>query len=585
MKVFVNNFKGHAPKIPTRNLPTNFAEYAENVDVSTGDIRLAQHRLPNISAGSTSYNSFFKWTFNNKDYWHFSPSDHVSGIEVPILDNSGSRSHLYYLEDGGTLYVVEGNDLPTTPTTSSISNQKVVAGLSKPTRPRLGIGGTPTGDSVTSVSYVVCFGRAWANGILDIGPASDPAFVVGSANDTTIDVRPGQTVTVAGFSGANAGGREACNTVLLFRSVTTSWGSSTYQLVANQLIDTTSAPPTREFTIIDNMGSPQGITLPEHSNTALPTGASGFISLNNGLYCAYKGSTLYVSNLNRPYAFPQEYTVTIQDKIVGVGAYGNTAVLLTDSAPVLVTISDPTNPVVRPMQDPMPCMSKRSIVSTSKGVMYASDRGIILLSSSAPQNVTQNIYDAVAWKALNPNNMICNFMGNSLYMFHADMTYYELMNFDEYSFNSLYATLTDSGTVRHMPNLSGGCRATFWDKETSSLFVASMSSPGTLQRYSVAPTGTYDSSGTWTSKVFVSAQGDWCPAAIKISSTSALTTKVMLKGITIFNGSVPANKPYRLPAGYTGDELQFSLTIPSGAAVHSVTIASSMTELLEGEVK
>ena len=91
MKIFVNNFKGMAPKIPTRMKQDNFADLALNTDTSTGDITYDPHfggtyTLP--SQVPSDAKSFFKWTFRDNDYWWGSSTyDKVGAVFISVPDS------------------------------------------------------------------------------------------------------------------------------------------------------------------------------------------------------------------------------------------------------------------------------------------------------------------------------------------------------------------------------------------------------------------------------------------------------------------------------------------------------------------
>lgn len=585
MKLYVNNFKGFAPKVPSRNKPTNFADMATNVDLSTGDITCWDHlgtTMTSLPSGVPSgAKCFFKWRFKGTDYWWGSTTyDRVNMSAISIPDSTSGREQLYWLADGGNLMVCEGQDL-IDKNLKTIAARSILAGIDKP-KPiiQLEVTGTPiTGSQPTAYTYVVCFARAWADGIADIGPASEPAHEK-ITTSMSVTRYPGQNVQVTNITGMNASGYNT-NRAYIYRSVVSSSGLASFEY-AGEASFAVETPPSTVVSFTDVFNA-YGLPLTSLSNNALPQGAHSFISLNNGLYCAAKDSTVYVSNLNRPYAFPQEYSVTISDEIVALGSFGNTVVALTTNAPVLITISDPNNPIVRPMQDPLPCVSKWSVVSTSKGVMYASTTGVMLLSTDAPKNITQQLYDTAQWSDQDPSDHYYTFFGNTLYMFHKNMSGYETLSFDEFAYSTLYNQLSSSGLIYHndLPYYMG---AGWWDSDTQTYYVKP-STYNRLYQFKMFPQKLQTETCTWRSKIFVSAVGAWRPAVIKINQESTCTCQVYLDGVQIFNQNISGRTPVKLPAGYTGTELYFVLTIPSNYdtnVIHSVTIAPSLVECVEG---
>ena len=581
MKIFVNNFKGMAPKIPTRMKQDNFADLALNTDTSTGDITYDPHfggtyTLP--SQVPSDAKSFFKWTFRDNDYWWGSSThDKVGAVFISIPDSDTGRQQCYYLPDGDTMRVCEGADLLTQ--VGTIAGDSVVAGIPQPEGMTMSVTGTAQPNTVpSSHSYVITFSREWAGTVRDEGPAS--ANVLTPAGSAVVDVYPGQSVVISNISNMNAFGNDGTRMIRVYRSETTSSGVARYYLAATQTY-AENTPPTSKFTITDNMVY-KGEALGEMNNFAIPGGAHSFIALSNGYYAAAKDNTIYISTYNRPFAFPRKYSVVLNETIVGLGSFGNTIVACTKSEPVLITVSDPANPIVKAMQDPLPCLSKHTIVSTSQGVMYACPAGVVLINSDIPKIITSQVFSGLNWKELNPADMRFAYIGKILYIFNKYSSYSYSFDFTEYSYNSLYNQLTSPGLTKH-DNLSGYTINTWWDPDTRNLYIKNPTS-STVSIYTTDFSRSFPIAWTWKSHTFVSAKGAWRPVVAKINQDGTTTLTIWLDGKQIFSKPISGTKLVKLPAGYTGTELQFQLycseQIPK--PVHSVTIASSMVECLEG---
>ena len=583
MKIYVNNFKGMAPKIPSRLKHDNFADFTSNTDTSTGDILPFAHYDGTFSLPSqvpSAAKCFFKWRFKDKDYWWGSTQyDRVNAVFISIPDVSTDRQQCYWMPDGDTMHVCEGADMLTQ--VGTIQGDSVIAGIPQPQGMTMEVTGSPQAGTIpTSHSYVITFARNWADGIVDEGPAS--ANVTTSTGASVVDVYPGQSVVIKDISGMNAFGNDGTQQIRVYRSETTSTGTARYYLAATAIYPE-ATPPSTKYTIIDNMLT-TGPALTDMNNYAIPGGAHSFIALANGYYAAAKDSTIYVSNYNRPYAYPRKYSVTISESVVGLGSFGNTIVACTNSEPVLITVSDPANPIVKAMQDPLPCLSKHSIVSTSQGVMYACPTGVALISSDTPKIITSQLFSERDWDKLNPADMQFAYIGKTLYIFSRSSTQIlYTLDFSEYAYNSLYNQLTSPGLTNHTtsnPNVVN----TWWDPNARRLYVKYTNS-SSVSVYTTDVTSTKPGMWSWTSRTFVSAQGAWRPVAAKVNQEGNCTLTVYLDGKTIFSKLITGSKVVKLPAGYTGTELQFKLDMAASSAdntVHSVTIASSMVECLEG---
>ena len=67
----------------------------------------------------------------------------------------------------------------------------------------------------------------------------------------------------------------------------------------------------------------------------IPDDAQGLIKTDNGIYACFRGNELLVSELFIPYAFPESYRLTVEDRIVALGHVDSTIVILTTGRPYL----------------------------------------------------------------------------------------------------------------------------------------------------------------------------------------------------------------------------------------------------------
>ena len=73
----------------------------------------------------------------------------------------------------------------------------------------------------------------------------------------------------------------------------------------------------------------------------IPDNARGLIKTDNGIYAAFRGNELLISEPFTPYAFPASYRLTVEDSIVALAHVDNTIVVLTTGRPYLAQGSVP----------------------------------------------------------------------------------------------------------------------------------------------------------------------------------------------------------------------------------------------------
>ena len=353
-------------------------------------------------------------------------------------------------------------------------------------------------------------------------------------------------------------------------------------------------------------------------------GLKGLVSLQNGLFAAYKDSTVYVSDWNAPHAWPYEHTVTIDYPIVGLGSFGNTIVVCTEAAPVLIVVQDPTNPTTKAIQENCPCVSADSIVDTRNGVIFASQNGLVLINSTSPTFITEKLLTRDEWLPLHPESLKGAFLNNTYYGFFTNPTDTAagfIFDLDSYTYSTVYNSIVSSGMVY----TTQPAKVVYNDIEQSQLYVCYPLENGTQYSLcSFASDSRINKSFRWRSKVNVSPQGLFNLSAARVMMASqssqkenehiwegkltgsSLAARVMdgepingwcktneleLADTTVFNyyvdgelkysREVKDSKPFRLPSGFRGETIE--VEIKSNAYIHSITLASSMGELVEGE--
>jgi len=128
-----------------------------------------------------------------------------------------------------------------------------------------------------------------------------------------------------------------------------------------------------------------------------PPALEGFTVMPDGFLVGWLGRDIYFSEPYRPHAWPASYVVSVEHPVVGIGSYGQTAIIATKSHPVALTGTTPATVAMTKTQVVEPCMSQGSIVSASEGVYYASPNGLMLCNDDGIVNITQSIISKHDW--------------------------------------------------------------------------------------------------------------------------------------------------------------------------------------------
>jgi hypothetical protein len=636
MKLTFQQFSGIAPRIAPRLLPATLAQEALDVKLWSGELR-PHYADTIIKYIPSTTQSIYRYKWKNKKYNWLGWAKSVNVVKGPVYDDENNRIYLM-VNDGTGFLVTDSSLLENRDYINGLESKAYAVAIPEPGQSDIWVsGGTGSGD-IESRSYVYCYVRQWSDGTIDVGKSSGPLKNSSDRSRYTVDVRPGQVVDmsivdpIVHANGIGAG----INKIYIYRSEVTSAGQALYSYVDQFDVNTNRVTNNPAAVWVSNgsyykysdskPNTSLGEACPSIYWDAPVTGLKGLVSLQNGLFAAYKDSTIYVSDWNAPHAWPYEHTVTIDYPIVGLGSFGNTIVVCTEAAPVLITVTDPTKPTTRAIQENCPCVSAGSIVSTRNGVIFASTNGLVLINSASPTFITEKIITQDEWLPLHPESLQAAFLNNTYYGFFTNPTEKAagfLFDLDSYTYSTVYNSIVSSGMVY----TSQPTKIVYNDVEQSQLYVCYPLENKT--QYSLNSFGTdsrINKSFRWRSKVNVSPQGLFTLSCAQVNFTklsslkpeppvwegrlagSALgmvyvnkqpvngwckTNTIELYDKTVFNYYVDGklrftknivdSKPFRLPSGFRGETVEIELK--SNSHVHSVILASSMGELVEGEQK
>lgn len=257
---------------------------------------------------------------------------------------------------------------------------------------------TPITDSgiQRSTAYVYTYVQMLAGGVIQYESAPSPASEV-------IDVLDGDGVTLTGFALPDLEGLTVTH-IRLYRTVS-GLESSEFRLVVEIPVEELEAA---DWQYTDALHDKDVSTEVLQTSTwdPIPDNARGLIKTDNGIYAAFRGNELLISEPFIPYAFPASYRLTVEDSIVALAHVDNTIVVLTTGRPYLAQGSVPESLALTHLPIEQACVSARSVATLPGGVLYASPDGLMLFSSNQQTLATDQTYSREQWQALGPERLM-----------------------------------------------------------------------------------------------------------------------------------------------------------------------------------
>lgn len=534
----IKGFGGMKPIVNPILLESGEAQLAQNVKLISGAIAALRGTTTLKATTSPTPQTIYRYgtSATETNYWLEFPGD-VDVIRSPIAADQWDR--LYWTDGVAPRYspnnlIVSGASYP---------GASYLLGVPKPgTAPSITASTPPTEAANTeSRSYVFTYVSAYG----EEGPPSDASTVVSVNNTASV------TVSIAGSPGGNR------NLTLkrIYRSSTVGYKAS-FQFVAEVPIATTSYVDTKSQADLGEVLGTEDWVEP-------PAGLRGLRMMANGVAVGFVGNTVYLSEPYLPHAWPHEYPVDAD--IVGLGTFGQTIVVLTKTFPYMIQGVDPAAMSTTKMELRQACASKRSIVETGEGVMYASPDGLVSIGGGGVQLITQNILSKDQWQAYKPDSIQAYLQNGRWHGFYNTGSVRGLLVFD-FTGQGAYMTVSDFGAS------GSAVTAGFQDASTDTLYLARGSD---IVRFDAGSALTY----LWRSKVFRSPQHVNFSVAQVRASAYPLTLRVYADGALKLTKSVASGDHFRLPSGFKA--LDWYVEIEGTSDVTEFYMATSVAELMQ----
>jgi hypothetical protein len=585
-------FGGIIPRISDRGLPDNAAQFALNAKLTSGELRAWNRLLEKATLPIADAVTVFHYTHLGADrYLAFNNRTHV--VKAPLINETLGR--LYWTNNAG----------PQVNTTTRIEAAQAAFKLGVPPP-----GGTftvvPTGGTVATAQTRVYL-AALESSFGEIGGPTTPVTASGNS-DGTWTINGLNALTIDALYTANI------THLRLYRTITSATGVD-YRLVNRWTI------AGRPAAYVDNITDPvlASNELYESLNADLPPDAlRGLVAVAGGFMAGYSGRTVRMSIPYFPHAWPEDYSFAVEDDIVGLGTFGNTVVVCTKGRPYLLVGPSPDGMFLQKMEGVQPCLSERSIVSTSAGVMFATTDGLVLVDGSTNRGgiVSRNWVTKDEWMAqFSPATQMASVYQDRYFAFYSNQLGFAV-GFDDpiTGYTELQTTNVQSVDLDPLTGqtlVTIGSKVYEWDSDTTGVLTYVWRSKPFLQvkplNFGVIQVrGTFvgDSadipvppatgiSGFSLNKAAIN--GDFTAANIggSINGPPAwqalsldpappavgptVLVRIYVDDILQWTGQVGNEDPVRLPSGFKGTKWEIELQ--GGIPLYSVTLADTAKSL------
>lgn len=468
---------------------------------------------------------------------------------------------------------------------------------------------TTSGDRVMSLSYDTSenseyvadrsYVYTFVNAIGEEGPPSEPSSI--------ISVAPNQDAILSGMDESQpSGGYTPITRKRIYRTVTSSVGTE-YQLVAE--IDLAARPHNSAVAylagevvtasgnkyicisaaaigtaisaanwVLLSTGQFRDFFTDAEVSEVIPSstwappvsGIRGIAAMPGSFLAAFKGQTVYFSEVNQASSWPLEYAVTIEDDIVGLAVSTNTLVVLTNRYPYLITAQAPDQASVSKLSAPQSCVSECSITENGGAVIYASPDGICLISGAAVVVISENAFSKEQWESYRTSSGSIDDT-RTLTFVYDDYIYVATVNkvFRFRSGDQQTAIIEKSGSVY----------GTYDDRDSDEMYLIKAGTPTTSRSAYLLMRDSSVAALAWTSKIFqFPLPIKFCVARVT-ASAYPITLRIYTNESLASTISVTSAAAFRLPKIDRNKVWSFSLSSSASTSIYEVVLAGGFIEL------
>lgn len=288
---------------------------------------------------------------------------------------------------------------------------------------------------------------------------------------------------------------------------------------------------------------------------------------DSGVGYGYVERTICLSEPYTLYAWPRYYELSSQHDVMGLGHYDDTIVVATKGNPMLIAGSEPESMGILSLPLYEGCVSSRSMVNLNYGCMYASNNGLVLVTTNSAKLLTENVFSAQDWQKIKPSSI------------HAS------------AYKNGYLFFWDNGTEKGSGyiDLNNGNKGVMWfDDHALNTFmndgILQMIDDGVIAKYKTfnpeygEPTN--DKVYKWQSKLFNIDTPRRMLAAQVIADdySSNIIFRVYGNGVLIHESLVKDARPFRVSNHSV--KYDFSIEVEAGVSIREIAMGETMRDLI-----
>jgi hypothetical protein len=556
---------GMWPQRDPRALPDNAAVYAENIRVDGGQYLRGVSGATVVKALAGATQTVYRIplpganTLVNSYWMEFADID-TDVVRGPLVNDSFKR---YYWASPST-------GLKFAPQSDIIAGSSgYESGVEAP---------------VTALTAVVVGGTGEIVDGENVAPEETRVYTVTFINEYGEESQPGPTTEVVGHADQHylltaipqppaPAGEADYDTIRIYRTVSGVTGNTGFYKVVDLAVGTTFYTDEFSHTVVT------GQTQLESTLWARAPALQGLVAMPNGIFAGWVDNNVYFSENWRPHAWPPEYLITTDFPIVGMGVFGNTLVVVTTGNPYAISGVKSNAMSMTKIGQPLPGLSRRSIVSSPEGVYWATESGLAYVGPGGADVVTAGLISREDWQEqYNPSGL------RSMYI---NGQYVASCTLHAWQYGFVFAPTN--------PTVNG---LSWWSQEVGLENIG-------VEPWTGKPWGIGDNNNlyelrvpgedplpwTWVSKEFVypkpvNFQVFQCFFDDTTGDTLYLKVKVTLRGSdgAVTNDALvydqvvtQSGKELRLPSGFKSDVWQLEFT--GTCVLQSFVMASSVAEL------
>lgn len=530
-------FKGETPAYAPHLLPNESATIAKNCQFDGGELNPIMESFITGDTVKTNTKTLFRY---EDSYWFSWPED-VDAIKSPIARDPWRR---VYWTDGVYPKVTYntifngGQNLPSANYRLGVPAPAESPGI-KSFTPSIDIK-----DEVT-IYYVLTYSTAVGEeGMPGSVSVEVNCFPVGVEQEKDQD-KVSTVVLTLQPPGTNNSNIERIN---IYRT-TAAAGAAEFLKVASVPISTTQYTDKLKDSELTNILETESFLMP-------PDEMKGLCVMANGICAGFVENEVLFSEAYLPYAWPEDYRLSIEEDIIAIEPIGTSLVVGTTGDPYMFSGVSPANIANQRLEISQACSSKGSMCNIGMAVVYACPDGLVGIAPDGIMMMTDGIIEPRQWREMLDPSTIKAFRYEGKYV----------------ATHSKGAFIFDPIT-KDFRHLSDSFNVGYTDSKDDSLYYLVN---GVVHKFQGGPNSL---TLTWRSKEFNAISRSFSCVRIDADDINLVSFKYMVDGKEVLSRSQGQLKTtFTLPS-VRGDSFQFELS--SNSKIKTIRVATSKQELRE----